>query len=54
MDNKIKKNQNCDECATDFRNEINELVDSVKGYSEEDRMKKKEEVEKAFEEKKNK
>ena len=51
MEKKTKKNESCCSCNADFKNEMNELVDNVEGYTKEEKKKKQEEVKAAFSEK---
>ncbi len=49
---KDSKKSGCCGCEADFKKEVNELVDEVEGYTEEDRKKKEEEVKEAFDKEK--
>lgn len=43
-----QKNGKCDPCEERFEENVDEIVDEVEGYSDEDRRKKEKEVEEAF------
>ena len=47
MKKKIEKT-GCESCEINFLNEVDYLVSEVEGYSEEDRLKKKQELDDAF------
>lgn len=48
MEKDTKKTATCCSCEADFKNEVDELVDNVEGYSPEDHHKKQSEVKAAF------
>ena len=44
----MEKNNTCTPCEQNFRDEVDHLVDEVKGYTKKDHVQKKTEVDKAF------
>lgn len=54
MNKDQEKKGGCCSCEQDFRNEVNELVNEVDGYTHKDHEEKKKEVKAAFEEKNDK
>lgn len=44
----MEKNNTCTPCEQNFRDEVDHLVDEVKGYTKKDHEQKKKEVDEAF------
>ena len=44
----MEKNNTCPPCEQNFRDEVDHLVDEVKGYTKKDHEQKKKEVDEAF------